>query len=128
MRRPALAVGAAVAALAVAGSAAAHPQTTNVPAIFTVKVIIRDKAIAMTPNHAVRGSTITFVLTNRGTKTHTFVIGDPRRGAGLGQGFKQILKPNQQFTKVMFLDYRGVMNFSSRVGTTVVARGAFKIR
>jgi hypothetical protein len=128
MRRPALAACAAAAVLAVAGSAAARPQTTNVPAIFTVKVTIRDKALTLRPDHAVRGSTITFVLTNRGTKTHTFVIGDPRRGAGLGQGFKQTLRPNQQFTKVMFLDYRGVMNFSSRTGSTVVARGAFKIR
>ena len=128
MRRPALAACTAAAALAVAGSAAAHPQTTNVPAIFTVKVTILDKAISMRPNHAVRGSTITFVLTNRGKKTHTFVIGDVRRGAGFGQGFKQILKPNQQFTKVMFLDYRGVMRFYSRTGTTVVARGAFNIK
>jgi len=114
--------------LAVAGSAASAPATTNVPAIFTVKVIIRDKAISMSPNHAVRGSTITFVLTNRGKKVHTFVIGDVKRGAGFGQGFKQTLKPNQQFSKVMFLDYRGVMQFYSRVGSTVVARGAFKIR
>jgi hypothetical protein len=128
MKRPVLAGLAAAAALSIAGSAAGHPQTTNVPAIFTVKVTIRDKAIAMTPNHAVRGSTITFVLTNRGTKTHTFVIGDAGRGAGLGQGFKQTLRPNQQFTKVMFLDYRGVMRFSSRVGSTVVARGAFTIK
>jgi hypothetical protein len=128
MKRPVLAGLAAAVALSIAGSAAAHPQTTNVPAIFTVKVTIRDKAIAMTPNHAVRGSTITFVLTNRGKKTHTFVIGDAARGAGLGQGFKQTLRPNQQFTKVMFLDYRGVMRFSSRVGSTVVARGAFTIK
>jgi hypothetical protein len=28
---------------------------------------------------------------------------------------------------VMFLDYRGVMKFSLRSGTTVTARGAFRI-
>jgi hypothetical protein len=128
MKRLGLTACAAAVALSLAASAAGHPQTTNVPAIFTVKVTIRDKAIAMEPNHAVRGSTITFVLTNRAKKTHTFVIGDAKRGAGLGQGFKQTLKPNQQFSKVMFLDYRGVMNFTNRVGSTVVARGAFKIK
>jgi hypothetical protein len=127
MKRLGLVIAAGAAALAVAGSAAGEQQTTNVPAIFTVKVMIRDKAISMRPNHAVRGSTITFVLTNRGKKTHTFVIGDVKRGAGFGQGFKQTLRPNQQFTKVMFLDYRGVMKFYSRAGRTVVARGAFKI-
>jgi hypothetical protein len=75
----------------------------------------------------VRGSTCTFILTNRGKKTHTFVIGDVARGAGKGQGFKQVLRPNGQYTKVMFLDYRGVMKFSLRSGTTVTAHGAFRI-
>jgi hypothetical protein len=125
MKRLALVVAACVGALACAGPVAA---TTNVPAIFTVKVTITDQRISLSPDHAVRGSTITFVLINRGKKTHTFVIGDVRRGPGFGQGFKQVLRPNQQFQKVMFLDYRGVMRFYSRVGTTVAARGAFTIR
>jgi hypothetical protein len=115
----------AAAVCAVAGSATA---TTNVPAIFTVKVTIKDRSMAMTPNHAVRGSTITFILTNRGSKTRTFVIGDPKRGAGHGQGFQQVLRPNQQFTKVMFLDYRGLMPFTTKAGSTVVSRGVFRIR
>jgi hypothetical protein len=127
VKRLALLVCAAAAALSVAGSAIGGRQTTNVPAIFTVKVTIHDKAIAMRPNHAVRGSTITFVLINRGLKTHTFVIGDVRRGAGFGQGFKQTLKPNQQFTKVMFLDYRGTLKFFLRSGGTTSARGTFLI-
>jgi uncharacterized cupredoxin-like copper-binding protein len=117
-----------VAALAVAGAAVGGSRTTNVPAIFTVKITLSDAKIAMTPNHAVRGSTITFVLINRGRKTHTFVIGDPKRGAGHGQGFAQVLKPNQQFQKVMFLDYRGLMKVFSRTGATVVARNTFTIR
>jgi hypothetical protein len=126
MKRVALGIAAvAAAALTAAGTA---PATTNVPAIFTVKVKIYDGRIAMSPNHAVRGSTITFVMINRGKKTHTFVIGDVKRGAGFGSGFKQVLKPNQQFSKVMFLDFRGTMRFYSRVGTMVVARGAFTIR
>ena len=124
MRKLLLPACAALAALAVAGPAG---STTNAPAIFTVKVTIKDKSIAMIPNHAVRGSTITFILTNRGSKTHTFVIGDATRGAGKGQGFRQTLKPNQQFTKVMFLDYRGVMKFSTRAGSTIIATGSFKI-
>src|SRR5947209_1202295 len=97
MRRLLFGGCACAAALGLAGSASG---TTNVPAIFTVKVTISDGAISMSPNHAVRGSTVTFILTNRGKKTHTFVIGDVRRGAGFGQGFAQTLQPNQQFTKV----------------------------
>ena len=128
MKRTVLTGAALIGALAVAGSAAARPETTNAPAIFTAKVTIRDAGLTLTPNHAVRGSTITFILTNRGKKIHTFVIGDATRGAGKGQGFKQVLKPNQQYTKVMFLDYRGVMPFILRTGTRTVARGAFTIR
>ena len=125
MKRLALGLAATAAALAAAGSASG---TTNVPAIFTVKVNIYDAKLTMSPNHAVRGSTITFVMINRGKKTHTFQIGDVKRGAGFGQGFRQTLKPNQQFQKVMFLDYRGKMPFTTRVGTRIVARGTFTIR
>jgi hypothetical protein len=127
MRRGALALFACAAALAAAGSAAGAPQTTNMPAIFTVKVTISDRGIAMTPNHAARGSTVTFILTNRGKKTHTFQIGDVQRGPGFGQGFRQTLKPNGQYTKVMYLDYRGAMKFVLRTGTVVAAKGSFKI-
>ena len=110
---------AGLAALAVAGSAG---STTNAPAIFTVKVTITDKGISMTPNHAARGSTCTFILTNRGKKAHTFVIGNVK-----SLGFKQLLRPNGQYTKVMFLDYRGVMRVFLRTRTIVTARGTFKI-
>jgi hypothetical protein len=119
--------GVCAAALLLAAPALSRSDTTNVPAIFTVKVTVTNTKIGMRPAHAVRGSTVTFILTNRGTKTRTFVIGDVKRGPGLGQGFRQVLKPNQQFTKVMFLDYRGVMKFSTRAGSTVIATGSFKI-
>jgi uncharacterized cupredoxin-like copper-binding protein len=122
--KPLLAACVAAGALAAAGTAAA---TTNAPAIFTVKVTITDKGLTMSPAHAVRGSTVTFILTNRGRKTHTFVIGDVKRGPGHGQGFAQTLKPNGQYTKVMFLDYRGVMKFFLRSSGTTYARGAFTI-
>jgi hypothetical protein len=120
-----LSVCAAVVAMAAAGSAT---STTNVPAIFTVKVNIYDSKLTMTPSHAVRGSTITFVLINRGKKTRTFQIGDVKRGTGHGQGFRQTLKPNQQFQKVMFLDYRGKLPFTTRAGSAIVGRGMFTIK
>jgi hypothetical protein len=120
-------VGVCLAALLLAAPALSRQGTTNVPAIFTVRVTVTNTRIGMHPAHAVRGSTVTFILTNRGTKTRTFVIGDVKRGPGHGLGFQQILRPNQQFTKVMYLDYRGVMKFSTRAGQTVIATGSFKI-
>jgi hypothetical protein len=127
MKRVLLAACACTLSGVVAAPATSAPQTTNQPAIFTVKVTISDRGIAMSPNHAARGSTVTFILTNRGKKTHTFQIGDVKRGSGYGQGFRQTLKPNGQYTKVMFLDYRGVMKFFLRSGTTITARGSFRI-
>lgn len=116
-----------MAALLLAAPALSRPDTTNAPAIFTVKVTITDRSIIMSPRHAARGSTVTFILTNRGKKTHTFVIGDVKRGPGHGQGFQQILHPDQQFTKVMYLDYRGVLPFFTRSAGTTTASGIFKI-
>ena len=115
------------AALLIVGPAYGRTDTTNQPAIFTVRVTITDHGITMTPNHAARGSTVTFILTNRGKKIHKFQIGDVKRGPGYGQGFAQTLKPDQQYTKIMYLDYRGIMNFKTKVGSTLVATGKFKI-
>jgi hypothetical protein len=128
MRHALKLAGVCVAALLLAAPAFSRSDTTNEPAIFTVKVTVTNTRIGMHPAHAVRGSTVTFILTNRGTKTRTFVIGDVKRGPGHGQGFQQILRPNQQFTKVMYLDYRGLMKFSTRAGKTVIATGTFTIR
>jgi hypothetical protein len=128
MRRYLLAVAACAASLTIAAPGFARSRTTNQPAIFTIKVTITDAKIAMSPNHAARGSTVTFILTNRGKKTHTFVLGDPVRGPGHGQGFAHKLGPNQQFTLVMYLDYRGVLKYRTiSPGGTIAATGAFKV-
>jgi hypothetical protein len=127
MKNRLLVVAAGAALLACAAPGYARRGTTNAPAIFTVKVTITDQRIGMSPSHAARGSTVTFILTNRGKKTHTFQIGDVKRGPGYGQGFRQTLRPNQQFTKVMYLDYRGVMRFFTRTGTITTATGSFRI-
>lgn len=129
MRGRLVVAAACATALVFAASGSARPVTTNQPAIFTVKVTITDRAIAMRPNHAARGSTVTFILTNRGRQTHRFVLGDVARGPGKGQGFARTLRPDQQLTIVMYLDYRGVMAYSSRSadGRTTSARGSFRI-
>lgn len=128
MRRVLLLGAVCAASLAFVAPALARSQTTNEPAIFTVKVMLTDTSIRLTPNHGARGSTVTFVLTNRGRRTHTFTIGDARRGPGFAQqGFARTLKPNQQLTIVMYLDLRGVLRYANRVGTKPVAVGAFRI-
>lgn len=114
--------------LVFAATALGRSRTTNEPAIFTVKVTLTDRSIRLTPNHGARGSTVTFVLTNRGRKSHTFTIGDVKRGLRYGQqGFARTLKPNQQLTIVMYLDLRGVLKYTNRTGSKPVAFGSFRI-
>jgi hypothetical protein len=106
----------------------ARSHTTNAPAIFTVKVTLTDRSISMAPNHAARGSTVTFILTNRGKKKHVFVFGSAKPRIGT-QGFARTLAPNQQSRVVMYLDFRGVLRSTLRVpkSTTTIARGAFRV-
>jgi hypothetical protein len=124
-----LLLGTSVAALC-ASLAGAAPglATTNAPAIFTVKVTLTDRKIAMSPNHAARGSTVTFILTNRGKKRHTFVFGSAKPRVG-SQGFARTLGPNQQSTVVMYLDFRGLLKYTLRPpkSATSIARGAFRV-
>jgi len=125
MKRGLLFGAACAVSLALVAPGFARSRTTNEPAIFTVRVMLTDKSIALTPDHGARGSTVTFVLTNRGRKTHTFVLGKAK--AGYSQGFVRTLKPNQQFTIVMYLDLRGVLKYTNRTGLKAVAVGSFRI-
>ena len=114
--------------LVIVASGFAHSGTTNSPAIFTAKVTLTDTSVAMHPNHAARGSYVTFIITNRGRKKHKFVFGDVKRGPGHTTGFARTLTPNQQLTVVLYLDYRGVLRYSLRTSSgTSIAKGSFKI-
>ncbi|MCW2977124.1 MAG: hypothetical protein JWM06_2405 [Actinomycetia bacterium] len=130
MRRPRLVAVAFLTPLVVAAPGFAHPQTTNAPAILTIKVTITDKSITVRPNAAPRGTSATFILTNRGTKTQKWVLGHTTRGAGKTSGFASVLAPDQQKNVVMFLDYRGSLPYSASQlgGGKTVLTGSFKIR
>jgi hypothetical protein len=115
-------------ALVIVASGAARPDTTNSPAIFTAKVTLTDTSVAMRPNHAARGSYVSFIITNRGRKKHTFVLGDVKRGPGLTTGFARTLAPNKQLTVVLYLDYRGLLHYVLRSPSgTSIAKGVFRI-
>jgi hypothetical protein len=100
--------------------------------MMTVRVTITDSAITMKPNVAERGSNAIFVITNQGKRTHTLQLGDVVRGVGKKIGFASgPLAPNQQKTVVMFLDYRGVLPFTSAHTSDkgkVGMKGIFRIR
>jgi hypothetical protein len=128
MRGPFSLLIACTLALVIVASGLARSATTNSPAIFTAKVTLTDTSVAMHPNHAARGSYVTFIITNRGRKKHTFVFGDVKRGPGHTTGFARTLTPNKQLTVVLYLDYRGVLRYVLRTpsGTNIV-KGVFRI-
>ena len=118
-----------LASLAIAAPGFARPQTTNSPAILTIKVTITDHSVTVRPNTAPRGTNATFILTNRGTKTQKWVLGNATRGVGKKIGFASVLAPDQQKSVVMFLDYRGPLPYSaSQLGGKTVLKGSFRIR
>jgi len=118
-----------LASLAIAAPGSARPRTTNSPAILTIKVTITDHSVTVRPNTAPRGSNATFILTNRGTKTQKWVLGNATRGVGKKIGFASVLAPDQQKSVVMFLDYRGPLPYSaSQLGGKTVLKGSFRIR
>ena len=120
-------VVACLLSLSFAASASARPQTTNAPAIVTIRVTVTDNAIIMKPKSAVRGSTAIFLFSNHTTKPHTLVIGDTGRGVGKTIGFATKLVPNGQQRVVMFLDYRGSLPYFSRNSPKSSFKGVFRI-
>jgi hypothetical protein len=108
----ALAAASAVA-LVPAAQSSARPETTAPPPVVTVKVMITDSRIGMSPTRAQRGSMARFILINRGKKTHTFKLGHERRGTGTQTGFTKALKPSEQIILIYFLDFRGKLPYLS---------------
>ncbi len=116
-------------ALAIASPGFGRPQTTNPGTYETVKVTLTEVSTTVRPNVSTRGVTAVFVITNRGKKTHTWVIGDTTRGPGKTIGFARTLRPGQQKTVVLFLDFRGRLPyFSPGAAQKAAMRGSFKIK
>lgn len=113
-RRFVVAAAATAASLVFVGPGLTRPDTTNPAATVPIKVTITDRAIRMSPSTAVRGVEAQFIITNRGAKAHTIVLRDV--GVGKRPGFTATLRPDQQKTFVMFLDYRGVLRCYSKDG------------
>ncbi|HVP74805.1 MAG TPA: hypothetical protein VMS63_02195 [Gaiellaceae bacterium] len=129
MRRRRLLATASLTSLVIAAPGFAGPRTTNAPQILTIKVTITDSSITVKPRAAARGTNAVFILTNRGTQTQRWVLGNATRGVGKKIGFASVLAPDQQKSVVMFLDYRGPLPYSaSQLRGSRVLKGSFRIR
>lgn len=130
MRRRRLVAVVFLASLVIAAPGFARHQTTNSPAILTIKVTITDSSVTVKPSSAERGTNAIFILTNRGKSTQKWILGNATRGVGKKIGFASVLAPDQQKSVVMFLDYRGPLPYSASQlgGAKKVLKGSFRIR
>jgi uncharacterized cupredoxin-like copper-binding protein len=117
VKRGLFGIGATVALTFVAAAlshqalSATQPRTTAPPQVITIKIMITDTAIRMTPKSAPRGDMGRFILVNAGKKRHTFALGHERRQTGTQTGFTKSLAPGQQVTLLLYLDYRGSLPY-----------------
>jgi hypothetical protein len=100
-------VATSAVALAPAAQGSFSPDTTAPPPVVTIKVMITDSKIAMSPRRAQRGVMARFILINLGKRPHTFKLGHEQHGTGTQTGFTKALKPSAQEVLIYYLDYRG---------------------
>lgn len=123
-------VAASALTLVPAAFSALQPRTTAPPEVVTVRIMITDNAIRMTPRSAPRGDMGRFILVNAGKKPHTFALGDEHRKIGSQIGFTRSLKPGAQHVLIMFLDYRGALPYRGTLPadrTKAAMKGTFTI-
>ncbi len=106
----ALALGFVIGVL-LAPSAAARPQTTAPNIFVNVHVTLTDSKVILSPKSAPRGSDARFIISNTGTKPHTFTLGANKLGANFQSGFTRVVKPKQHQILLIYLNARGALPY-----------------
>jgi hypothetical protein len=79
---------------------------------MTVRVVVTDKGVTVSPAHAVRGSTAIFLLTNLATTSRVLAVGDASLTHRRGTGFAVKLARNERKRVLLYLTYRGLLPVS----------------
>ncbi len=127
LRKFALLLAASLAALSLTANGSARPQTTNPGGYFTIRVVVTNNAVTISPNHARRGQIGIFLVSNHATSSRVFTLGDVSLTHHRGTGFAIKLARNQQKRVLLTLDYRGPL--PAAVGSTSKTKvvGAFLV-
>ena len=89
------------------------PKTTTPDVFVNIQVKITDTRITLDRHSANRGDEGRFIIRNLGKKPHTFTLGSTRRTGVAQSGFSRLLRPGQQQILILFLDYRGPLQYRS---------------
>lgn len=128
LRSFALLLAVSFAFLGLAADASARPQTTAPGAYLTVRVIVTNKGVTISPSHARRGQTAIFLLSNLATSTRVFSLGDVSLKHHRGTGFAVKLGRNQQKRILLYLTYRGPLPaWLNPVGQKSKVAGVFRV-
>jgi hypothetical protein len=107
-----LLLAASAAFLGVAPNVLASPETTNPGGYMTVRVVVTDKSVTLSPTHVRRGSTAIFLLSNLSTTSRVLAVGDATLTRHRGTGFAVKLAKNGQKRVLLYLTYRGPLPLS----------------
>jgi hypothetical protein len=108
LRYLALLLVATAAFLGVVASASARPATTQPGGYMTVRVVITDKGVTLSPKRVRRGSTAIFLLSNLTKTARVLTLGDASLTRKTrGTGFAVKLAQNGQKRMLLYLTYRG---------------------
>jgi hypothetical protein len=112
VRSFALLLAVSAGCLFLAPSAFASPQTTNPGGYFTVRVVVTDRGVTLSPNHVRRGQTAIFLLSNLSKTPRVLSVGDATLTKRRGTGFAVKLARNAQKRVLLYLTYRGPLPLS----------------
>jgi hypothetical protein len=112
VRKFVLLLAASAVFLSLVPDGSARPQTTNPGGYTTVRVVITDKAVTLSPTRWRRGSTAIFLLSNLTKTSRVLAVGDASLTHRRGTGFAVKLARNAQKRVLLYLTYRGPLPVS----------------
>jgi hypothetical protein len=113
LRSFAILLAASAAFLGLVPNGFARPETTQPGAYLTVRVIVTDKGLTLSPTHVRRGTTAIFLLSNLSKTSRVLAVGDASlKHRTRGTGFVVKLARNGQKRVLLYLTYRGPLPVS----------------
>ena len=94
---------------------------------MTVRVIVTDKGVTLSPSRVARGSTAIFLLSNLAKTSRVLAVGDASLTHRRGTGFAVKLARNAQKRVLLYLTYRGPLPLSISSGGKPKVVGVFYV-
>jgi hypothetical protein len=101
-----------VASLGLVQDASARPETTQPGVYVTVRVVVTNKSVTLSPTHLRRGATAIFLLSNLTKTPRVLAVGDATLTQRRGTGFAVKLARNGQKRELLYLTDRGPLPLS----------------